>query len=108
MWTGSLSEFIHTSSEYIPTLSYNDIWGPSYEDGRSFGPISAEGYQPPVDSTQYSDQSASDGQQWHSEAEPVNVEADSDDPNVDHGTFHQTTAEVATKLQAMCGNLSVR
>ncbi|GFG40111.1 hypothetical protein Cfor_09362, partial [Coptotermes formosanus] len=107
MWTGSLSEFIHTSSEYIPTLSYNDIWGPSYEDGRSFGPISAEGYQPPVDSTQYSDQSASDGQQWHSEAEPVNVEADSDDPNVDHGTFHQTTAEVATKLQAMCGNLSV-
>jgi hypothetical protein len=108
MWMDSLSEFIHSSSDYIPTLSYKDIWDPTYEDGRSFGPISAEGYQPLRDSIPHSDQEGSDGQKWHSEAEPVKVEADSDDPTADHGTFHQTTAEVATKLQAMCGNLSAR
>jgi len=108
MWMGTLSEFISSSSNYISTLSYNDIWDPTYEDGRSFGPISAEGYQPLVDSLPHSDQTPSDGQQWHSEAEPVKVGADDDGPTIDHGTFHQTTAEVATKLQAMCGNLSAR
>jgi hypothetical protein len=108
MWMGSLSEFISSSSDYISTLSYKDIWDPTYEDGRSFGPISEESYQPLVDSLPQSDQTPSDGQQWHSEAEPVKVGADGDGPTLDHGTFHQTTAEVATKLQAMCGNLSAR
>jgi hypothetical protein len=104
----SLSEFFTSSSDYIPALSYNDKWDPTYEDGRSFGPISAESYQPLMDSLPHSDQATSDGQQWHSEAEPVKVGADGDGPTIDHGTFHQTTAEVATKLQAMCGNLSAR
>jgi len=108
MWMGSFSEFISSSSDYISTLSYKDIWDPTYEDGRSFGPISAESYQPLVDSLPHSDQTPSDGQQWHNEAEPVKVGAEGDGPTIDHGTFHQTTAEVATKLQAMCGNLSAR
>lgn len=108
MWMGSISEFISSSPEYIPTLSYNDVWDPTYEDARSFGPISAEGYQRLADSKPHLDQAASDEEQWHSEAEPVKVEADGDTPTMDHGTFHQTTAEVATKLQAMCGNFSTR
>jgi hypothetical protein len=108
MWMGSLSEFISSSTDYIPTRAYNDIWEPTYEDGRYFGSISAEVYQPLVDSLPHSDQMSSDGQQWHNEAEPVKVGADVDGPKIDHGTFHQTTAEVPTKLQAMCGNLSTR
>jgi hypothetical protein len=104
----SLSEFFSSSSDYIPTMSYNDMWDPTYEDGRSFLPLSAEGNQPLVDSLPHSDQSTSDEQQWHREAEPVKVGADGDGLTIDHGTFHQTTAEVTTKLQAMCGNLSAR
>jgi hypothetical protein len=108
MWMGSFSDFISSSSDYIPTLSYNDLWDPTYEDGRSFGPISAESYQPLVDSELRSDQAAPDGQQWHSNPDPVKLGAGSDGAAVDHGTFHQTTAEVTTKFQAMCGNLSTR
>jgi hypothetical protein len=107
MWMRSLSELISSSSDYNPALSY-DIWDPTYEDGRSFEPISARGFQSSVNSLPHSDQTPSYEQQWHSGAEPVKVGADSDGPTIDHGTFHQTTAEVATKLQAMCGNLSAR
>jgi hypothetical protein len=103
MWMGSFSEFISSPSDYIPTLSYNDLWDPTYEDGRSFGPISAESYQPLMNSELPSDQAAPDSQLWHSGADPVSVGTAGD-----HGTFHQTTAEVTAKFQAMCGNLSTR
>jgi hypothetical protein len=108
MWMGSFSEFISSSSDYIPTLSYNDLWDPTYEDGRSFGPISAESYQPLVNSELPSDQAAPDGQLWHSGSDPVSLGSGIGGPAVDHGTFHQTTAEVTAKFQAMCGNLSTR
>ncbi|PNF26484.1 hypothetical protein B7P43_G14323 [Cryptotermes secundus] len=106
MWMGSFSDFISSPADYIPTLSYNDLWDPTYEDGRSFGPISAESYQPLMNSELRSDQAVPEGQQWHSSADPIKLGAGSDGPAVDHGTFHQTTAEVTTKFQAMCGNLS--
>jgi hypothetical protein len=108
VWIGSFSDFISSSPEYVPTLSSSDLWDPTYEDGRSFGPISAEGYQPLVDSGVQSDQDPPDEQNWHSKAEPVKLGTGGDGPTIDHGTFHQTTAEVTTKLQAMCGNLSTR
>lgn len=108
VWMGSVSDFVSSSPDDVPTLSYTDLWDPTYEDGRVFGPISAEGYQPVVDSGVQSDQGASDGQHWHSNAEPIKLGAVTNGPTVDHGIFHQTTAEVTTKLQAMCGNLSTR
>ncbi|KDR06730.1 Thyrotropin receptor [Zootermopsis nevadensis] len=106
VWIGAVPDLISSSPDYVPTLSYSDLWDPTYEDGRSFGPISAEGYQPLVDGGVQSDQDPPDGEHWHSNAEPIKLNAGNDGPTLDHGTFHQTTADVARKLQAICGNLS--
>jgi hypothetical protein len=107
MWIGQFSDLI-SSPNYVPTPSYGDVWDPVYEDGRSFGPISPEGHQPLMESEFQSDQGSPDGHYWHTNAEPIRMGAESEGPTIDHGTFHQTTAEVTTRLQAMCGNLSTR
>jgi hypothetical protein len=104
IWMDAFSNFISTSPDNIPTLSYSDRWDSTYEDGPSFGPISAEGYQSLVDFNQ----ATPDEEQWHGSVGSVKLGADNEGPKTDHGTFHQTTAKVTTRLQAMCGNLSTR